>query len=80
MQKYVQTNDRLKPFGFDAVPLVGDELPIIGRAPNQRNLVIASGHGMSGISMATGTGKLVTEIITGRKPHIDPAAFGVNRF
>lgn len=26
MQKYVQTNDRLKPFGFDAVPLVGTEL------------------------------------------------------
>jgi len=26
MQKYLQTNDRLKPFGFDAVPLVGAEL------------------------------------------------------
>jgi D-amino-acid dehydrogenase len=61
-------------------PMVYDDLPIIGRAPNQRNLVIATGHGMSGISMATGTGKLVTEIITGREPHIDPAAFGVNRF
>ncbi len=26
------------------------------------------------------TGKLVTEIITGRRPHIDPAAFGIHRF
>jgi glycine/D-amino acid oxidase-like deaminating enzyme len=42
--------------------------------------VLATGHGMSGISMATSTGKLVTEIITGRRPHIDPAAFGIHRF
>jgi glycine/D-amino acid oxidase-like deaminating enzyme len=35
---------------------------------------------MQGISMATSTGKLVTEIITGRKPHIDATAFGIHRF
>ncbi|NIO63409.1 MAG: FAD-dependent oxidoreductase, partial [Gammaproteobacteria bacterium] len=61
-------------------PMVYDDLPIIGRGPNQRNLVIAAGHGMSGISMATGTGKLVSEIISGCEPHIDPTAFDVNRF
>jgi len=61
-------------------PMVYDDLPIIGRSPNQHNLIIATGHGMSGISMATGTGKLVSEIINDGKPHIDPAAFGVNRF
>ena len=61
-------------------PMVYDDLPIIDRAPNQHNLVIATGHGMSGISMATSTGKLVAEIITGRRPHIDPAAFRINRF
>jgi D-amino-acid dehydrogenase len=61
-------------------PMVYDDLPIIGRAPDQHNLVIATGHGMSGISMATSTGKLVAEIITGRTAHIDSAAFRVNRF
>jgi D-amino-acid dehydrogenase len=61
-------------------PMVYDDLPIIGRGPNHRNLVIATGHGMSGISMATGTGKLVSEIIRGCEPHIDPTAFDVNRF
>ncbi|MGD2187662.1 MAG: FAD-binding oxidoreductase, partial [Desulfobacterales bacterium] len=61
-------------------PMVYDDLPIIGRAPYQRNLVIATGHGMSGISMATSTGKLVSEIIGDGEPHIDPAAFAVNRF
>ena len=61
-------------------PMVYDDLPIIDRAPNHPNLVIATGHGMSGISMATSTGKLVAEIITGHKPHIDPAAFSIRRF
>ncbi len=61
-------------------PMVYDDLPIIDRAPNHPNLVVATGHGMQGISMATGTGKLVADIITGRKPHIDPTAFGIQRF
>ena len=61
-------------------PMVYDDLPIIDRAPNHPNLVVATGHGMQGISMATSTGKLVTEIITGRKPHIDATAFGIHRF
>lgn len=61
-------------------PMVYDDLPIIGRTPIYPNLLVATGHGMSGISMATCTGKLVAEIITGRRPHIDPTAFGVDRF
>jgi D-amino-acid dehydrogenase len=61
-------------------PMVYDDLPIIDRAPNHPNLVVATGHGMQGISMATSTGKLVAEIITGRRPHIDPTAFGIQRF
>jgi len=61
-------------------PMVYDDLPIIDRAPNHPNLVVATGHGMQGISMATSTGKLVMEIITGRRPHIDPTAFGIQRF
>ena len=61
-------------------PMVYDDMPIIDRAPNHPNLVVATGHGMQGISMATGTGKLVTEIITGQRPHIDATAFGIQRF
>ena len=61
-------------------PMVYDDMPIIDRAPNHPNLLVATGHGMQGISMATSTGKLVAEIITGHKPHIDPTAFGIHRF
>jgi D-amino-acid dehydrogenase len=61
-------------------PMVYDDLPIIDRAPDHHNLVVATGHGMSGIAMATSTGKLVAEIVTGRKPHIDLDAFAIRRF
>jgi D-amino-acid dehydrogenase len=61
-------------------PMVYDDLPIIDRAPNLTNLLVATGHGMQGISMATGTGKLVSEILTGRQPHIDATAFAIDRF
>ena len=61
-------------------PMVYDDLPIIDRAPGYPNLVVATGHGMTGISMATSTGKLVAEIITERQCHIDPAAFSIRRF
>jgi D-amino-acid dehydrogenase len=81
-------NEYLKePMGKTAVeqwvgmrPMVYDDLPIIDRAPNQHNLMVATGHGMSGISMATSTGKLVAEMIIGHRPHIDPAAYRINRF
>ena len=61
-------------------PMVYDDLPIIDRAPHHPNLMVATGHGMQGLSMATSTGKLVAEFITGRKPHLDPSAFGIRRF
>ncbi|MGD8723201.1 MAG: FAD-dependent oxidoreductase, partial [Desulfobacterales bacterium] len=61
-------------------PMVYDDLPIIDRAPHHHNLVLATGHGMQGLSMATSTGKLVSEIVTGRKPHIDPTPFTIRRF
>jgi D-amino-acid dehydrogenase len=61
-------------------PMLYDDLPIIDRTSNPRNLIVATGHGMAGISMATGTGKLVAEIIAGQEPHIDPSAFSIKRF
>jgi D-amino-acid dehydrogenase len=61
-------------------PVTYDDLPIIDSVPRFRNLVLAAGHGMTGVSMAPGTGKLVAEIITGQTPHLDPAPFSIQRF
>jgi D-amino-acid dehydrogenase len=61
-------------------PMTYDDLPIIDRAPWHRNLILATGHGMMGITMAPSTGRLVTELITGAAPHIDPAPYSIKRF
>jgi D-amino-acid dehydrogenase len=60
-------------------PLSPDGLPYIGRHSKYENLLIAGGHGMLGISLAAGTGKLIDEIISGHKLSIDISAFDVER-
>ena len=61
-------------------PMTYDDVPIIGRAPRQPNLMLAVGHGMKGMGTATGTGKLVAEMITGARPHLDPTPYAATRF
>jgi D-amino-acid dehydrogenase len=61
-------------------PMTWDDLPIIGRSPRHRNLVLATGHGMLGITMSAVTGELVRDLVTGAAPAIDPAPFRVERF
>ncbi|HEU4665969.1 MAG TPA: FAD-dependent oxidoreductase [Dokdonella sp.] len=61
-------------------PMIPDDLPVIGRAPGIDNLVVATGHGMLGVTMSAGTGVLVSEIVAGRPPSLDPAPFAPARF
>ena len=57
-----------------------DGKPIIDRSPVMKNVWIAAGHNMLGLSMAPATGKLVAELITGQTPHIDPSPYALGRF
>ncbi|MGY1529298.1 NAD(P)/FAD-dependent oxidoreductase [Luteimonas sp. A649] len=61
-------------------PLSIDDVPIIGRVPGRRHAWIATGHGMLGVSMSPGTGQLVSDLICGREPRIDPAPYSPARF
>ena len=61
-------------------PMTYDDLPIIDRAPSRENLIIASGHGMLGLTLATGTGKIVCDMVYGNTPQINIAPFGISRF
>ena len=61
-------------------PVTPDGLPYIDRAGKYNNVIIAGGHAMLGISEATGTGKLVTDIIQHKTSDIDVSAFRLNRF
>jgi glycine/D-amino acid oxidase-like deaminating enzyme len=56
------------------------DLPIIGAAPKNTNLFIATGHGMIGLTAATATAELVTDLIAGRQPAIDATPFRPTRF
>lgn len=60
-------------------PVSPDGLPYIGRSEKCQNLVFAAGHAMMGWSMATGTGKMVTEIIDGEPLSMDIAPFHPDR-
>lgn len=61
-------------------PMTWDSLPIIGPVPRLANALLATGHNMLGISLATATGRLVAELVTGSTPHLDPAPFSPDRF
>ena len=61
-------------------PMTWDSLPIIGQAPRLKNVMLATGHNMLGLSLAPSTGRLVAELMSGDEPHIDPSAFRPDRF
>jgi D-amino-acid dehydrogenase len=61
-------------------PMTPDGLPVIGRLPGYRNLIVASGHAMLGVTLAPATAEAVADLITtGRAPDaiapFDPARF-----
>ena len=61
-------------------PVTPDGLPFIGKVPTLANVIFAGGHAMLGISMGTGTGKLVSEIIQQKQTSMDIRAFYPLRF
>lgn len=61
-------------------PMTPDGLPMIGPSPALRNVWIAAGHNMLGLSMAPSTGRLIAEMITGTRPHLEPAPYSAVRF
>jgi glycine oxidase len=61
-------------------PISEDELPIIGPVPGCPNLIIASGHGRTGVRYSAATGKAVSELIVDGKTGLPINAFAVDRF
>lgn len=61
-------------------PCSPDGLPYIGRINRVKNLVVATGHAMMGVSLGPATGKLVAEILDGQTPSVAIDRFNVNRF
>jgi D-amino-acid dehydrogenase len=68
-----------KPW-LGARPCFADSRPVIGRAPNQRGLWLAFGHGHWGLTLGPATGRLIAEMMTGATPFCDPKHYGAERF
>ena len=64
-------------YGFR--PSSPDGLPYIGRSDQRKNLIIATGHGMMGLSLGPATGLLVSQIIAEEKLEMAVEPFAANR-
>ncbi len=61
-------------------PVTPDGLPYIGKHSLYENMVIAGGHAMLGITLGTGTGKIVSDMLQRKTTPFDVSAFKVERF
>ncbi len=61
-------------------PYLPDHLPAIGPDPRVPGLLHACGHEGAGIGLATGTGQLIAQVLTGAPPGLDLTSFRPDRF
>jgi len=61
-------------------PMTYDDLPIIGFSARWKNLMLATGHGMLGVTMSAATGEIVAQLLTGSETALDPAPLSPFRF
>lgn len=70
----------------DATPWMGgrpclpDMKPVIGPSLVHRNLWLAFGHAHQGFTLGPVTGRLISEMIDGETPFVDPHPFRADRF
>jgi D-amino-acid dehydrogenase len=56
-----------------------DGTPIVGPTP-YRNLLLATGHGTLGWTMAAGTGRVIADLVSGKTPEIELNGLTVDRY
>jgi D-amino-acid dehydrogenase len=60
-------------------PMTPDGPPVIG-ATHYRNLHLNTGHGTLGWTMACGSGRVLADLLSGRKPDIDTTELTIGRY
>nr|WP_295781508.1 D-amino acid dehydrogenase [Rhodoferax sp.] len=60
-------------------PMTPDGTPIVGRTP-YANMMLATGHGTLGWTMAAGTARIIDDLISGRKPQIALDGLAMDRY
>lgn len=61
-------------------PVSPDGMPYIGRSGRWKNLTIATGHAMMGLSLAPATGQIIADILAGDKPPVALDLLSPDRF
>ena len=61
-------------------PCTPDGMPYIDQSDKYKNLFVATGHGMMGMSLGPATGKMVSEIFINKKTTIPKELMKLNRF
>ena len=61
-------------------PATPDSLPVIGVSPRHAQVFYAFGHGHLGLTQAATTGKLVSDLVAGRRPPLDMEPYAISRF
>jgi D-amino-acid dehydrogenase len=74
------SNPNQARIGTGMRPMSADGLPVIGWLKGYKNLAVASGHGMLGLTLAPSTGNVIADLMTtGKMPEVlqpfDPARF-----
>ena len=59
---------------------MNDSLPVIGASVTQKNVYYAFGHGHLVLCGGAPTGRLVADLIAGRRPSIALTPYRVDRF
>jgi D-amino-acid dehydrogenase len=60
-------------------PATPDGTPIVG-ATSYRNLFLNTGHGTLGWTMACGSGRLLADLVAGKRPQISTVGLDVSRY
>ncbi len=60
-------------------PMTPDGPPIIG-GTRYANLFLNTGHGTLGWTMACGSGRIMADLLSGRRPEVDITGLGVDRY
>ncbi len=61
-------------------PVAPDGLPVVGPAPNNVGVFIASGTGRKGIFLGPAMAKVAAEMVVGKTPSVDVSGLSPNRF
>jgi D-amino-acid dehydrogenase len=61
-------------------PSLPDSLPVIGYSAATTQVVYAFGHGHLGLTQSAATGKLVSELLAGKRPSIPLESYRASRF